>query len=263
MIIQLTRENYHSLEANRAFMSNSQYKAFLECEAKQMAILAGTHIEETSDAFLVGSYVHAWAEGRKDEFIAEHPEMFLKGKKELKAPFKSADDMIYTLVTDQLCLYMLEGRKEVILTAEFAGTPWKIMIDAYQQDRRRIVDLKTTRNIREKVWDNEVREKVSFVEQYKYIQQAAIYTEIERLASGREDIFDFYIVAVSKQDPPDKEVIDLRDPERYYYELEQVKANMPRILAVKSGQETPNRCERCDFCRKTRKLTGAIHYTEL
>jgi len=264
-MIQLTRQNYHSLEANRVFMSNSQYKAFLECEAKQKAILDGLHIEETSEAFLVGSYVHAWAEGSKDQFMVEHPEMFLKNGKDLKKEFKTADEMIYTLQTDKLCMYMLEGQKEVILTAEFAGTPWKIMIDAYQPERRRIVDLKTTRNIREKVWDNEVREKVSFIEQYKYIQQAAIYTEVERLASERPegDIFDFYIVAVSKQEPPDKEVIDLRDAERYYYELEKVKENMPRMLAVKSGQEVPVRCERCDFCRKTRKLTGAIHYTEL
>jgi len=263
--MQLTRKNYHSKEANVAFMSNSQYKAFLECEAKQVAILAGTHIEETSEAFLVGSYVHSWSEGRKDEFAAEHPEMFTKGGKDLKAPFRAANEMIYTLETDKLCMYMLEGQKEVIMTTEFAGVPWKIMIDSYQPDRRRIVDLKTTKNIREKTWDKEVREKVGFIEQYKYIQQAAIYTEVERLASGRPegDIFDFYIVAVSKQDPPDKEVIDLRDAERYYYELEKVKENMTRILAVKSGQETPMRCEHCDFCRKTRKLTGAIHYTDL
>jgi len=265
MTIQLTRETYHSLEANRYFMSNSQYKAFLECEAKQKAILDGLHIEETSEAFLVGQYVHSWNDGTKQEFMVEHPEMFLKNGKDLKAQFKNADDMIYALQTDKLCMYMLEGQKEVILTAEFAGVPWKIMIDAYQTDRRRIVDLKTTKNIREKTWDNEVREKVSFIEQYKYVQQAAIYTEIERLASGRPegDIFDFYIVAVSKQETPDKEVIDLRDAERYYYELEKVKENMPRILAVKAGQEVPNRCELCSYCRKTRKLTGAVHYTEL
>ena len=263
--MQLNRQNYHSQEANAVYMSNSQYKGFLECEAKQMAKLIGAYIEETSDAFLVGSYVHSWSEVCRDEFISEHPEMFLKNKKELKAPFRLADDMIYTLEKDPLCMYMLEGQKEVILTAEFAGTPWKVMLDAYNVDRRRIVDLKTTKSIREKTWDNEVREKVSFIEQYKYILQAAIYCEIERLAAGRSegDIFDFYMVAVSKQEPPDKEVIDLRDPERYYYELEQVKVNMPRILAIKSGQEVPIRCEKCDFCRNTRKLTGAIHYTEL
>jgi len=263
--MQLNRQNYHSQEANVSYMSNSQYKGFLECEAKQMAKLTGAYIEETSDAFLVGSYVHSWSEGCRDEFISEHPEMFLKNKKELKAPFRLADDMIYTLEKDPLCMYMLEGQKEVILTAKFAGTPWKVMLDAYNVDRRRIVDLKTTKSIREKTWDNEVREKVSFIEQYKYILQAAIYCEIERLAAGRSegDMFDFYMVAVSKQEPPDKEVIDLRDPERYYYELEQVKVNMPRILAVKSGQEVPIRCEKCSFCRNTRKLTGAIHYTEL
>lgn len=261
--MDLNKSNYHSLAAEKAFMSRSQYLGFLDCEAKQMAKLSGEWVEEPSDALLVGSYVHSWNDGTRRDFIAEHPEMFTQ-KGELKAPFKVAEKMIATLESDAMAAYMLQGQKEVIFTAEFAGAVWKVMLDVYNQERRRSVDLKTTRSIRDKHWV-EGEGKVSFVEQYKYPLQGALYSEIERIANGRpeEDWFEFFVVAVSKEQVPDKEIISLVDRERYILELEQIKQNMPRIILVKAGSVEPVRCERCDYCKSTRKLAGAVHYTEL
>ncbi len=263
-ITQITRDNYHSLEAEREYMSRSQYLSFLNCEAQQMAILAGDWEPESSEALLVGQYVHAWNEGRRQEFIVEHPEMFTKAGS-LKAQFKTADKMIATLEADPLCMYMLQGEKEVVFTAEFAGATWKMMADVYNHERGRLVDLKTTRSIWETFWSEVHRGRVSFVEQYNYLIQAALYCEIERIAGGRRegDWLDYYMVAVSKDNVPDKEVIDLRDPDRYLVELEQIKINMPQILEVKAGRREPNRCERCDYCRSTKTLTGAIHYSQI
>jgi len=260
----LTKENYHSLDAELAYMSRSQYLSFLQCEAHEMAKLNGQWVDETSDAFLVGSYVHAWNEGTRSEFISEHPEIFKKDGS-LKADYKQADKMIATLEADPFVMYTLTGQKEVIFTAEFAGAMWKVMLDVYNPEKRRIVELKTTKSIRDKFWSAEYKDKISFIEQYKYILQAAIYSEIERLANGREagDWFSYYMVAVGKEECPDKEVIDLSDPQRWEYDLEVVKENMPRILAVKAGEVEPVRCERCDYCRSTKRLTRAIHYSEL
>jgi hypothetical protein len=263
-MLKLTRDNYHSLEADRDYMSRSQFLNFLDCEAREVARLAGVWQEEKSEALLVGSYVHAWSEGRREEFKKTNPDMFTKAG-ELKANFKTADKMIAALESDPLCMYMLQGDKEVILTAELYGATWKVMLDVRNRQRRRNVDLKTTKSIREKSWSQALESRVSFVEQYKYVFQSAIYSEIERLADGRPeyDWYDMYIVAVSKECVPDKEVIDMRDPERYIRELDTVRACMPRILQVKAGEIEPIRCERCDYCRSTRKLKGAVHYTEL
>jgi len=245
-------------------MSRSQYLGFIKCEAQQMAKLAGEWRQETSDAFLVGSYVHAWNEGSRREFIAEHPEMFTKAG-DLKANFKTADLMIATLEADPLAMYMLQGEKERIFTAEFTGVLWKVMTDVHNKERRRMAELKTTKSIIETTWSQEHGGRVSFVEQYNYLLQAALYTEIERRANGRQegDWLEYYMVAVSKDNVPDKEVIDLRDPDRYLVELAQVEENMPRILQVKSGLVEPVRCGRCDYCRSTKILTGAIHYLAL
>lgn len=263
-MLQLNHENYFSPEANLQYMSNSQYKDFLECEGRAIATLAGDWVEEPKDAFLVGSYVHAWNQGVRGEFISENPGMFKKDGG-LKAPFIVADKMIVTLHNDPFAMYVLDGQKEVILTAEMFGCWWKIMIDSYNPEKRRSVDLKTTRSIAGHVWDEELWEKVSFVEKYRYPLQSSIYSEVERIAHGRpeEDWFDFYIVAVSKQDYPDKEVISMVDADRCRMELSQIKANMPRILEVKAGKVEPMYCGKCDYCRSIKKLNTVIHYSLL
>jgi len=262
--MRLNRETYHSLEADREFMSRSQYLNFLGCEAQEVARLAGEWTEEKSTALLVGSYVHSWNDGTINQFKKEHPEMFTKAG-EPKAEYKTADKAITTLENDRLCMYTLQGEKEVIITAEFAGVMWKVMLDVKNSDRRRNVDLKTTKSIRERFWNPDIEEKQSFLEQYKYPLQAAIYSEIERIASGRPefDWWKFYIVAVSKECVPDKEVIDMHDPERYVMELEQIRLNIPRILAVKAGEVEPVRCGKCDYCKSTRQLTGAVDYRKI
>lgn len=263
-MLKLTHDNYFSQEASKQYMSNSQYKDFLTCEAQALAKINGEWVEKPSTAFLVGSYVHAWSQGVLRDWCAEHPEC-LKKDLTLKADFVHANVMIETLKNDPFIMYVLDGQKEVIVTAEIFGTPWKIMIDSYNPEKRRNVDLKTTESITKKVWDNDLWSKVTFLEMYKYVQGAVIYSEVERIANGRPpgDWFDFYIVAVSKQDVPDKEVISLVDPERYEIELINIQNNMPRILSVKNGEVEPNYCGQCDYCRSKKRLSGAIHYKQL
>ena len=265
MGVKLTHENYFSAQASKDYMSRGQYKGFAyECEAKEMAKLEGRWAEESSLALEVGSYTHSWNQGTRRDFISNHPNMFKKDGS-LKAEYLIADKMIATLEKDEFALYCLEGTKEVIVTAMMFGAEWKVMLDVQNNDRRRIVDLKTTRSITEKVWDEELRQKVSFVEAYKYCLQAAIYTEIERLAMGRDegDWSEFLIVAVSKEKSPDKAIINMTDHERLVKELAQVEVNMPRIIQVKAGEVEPIRCENCDYCRSTKVLSKTVHYSEL
>ena len=56
---KLTESNYYSKEADLHYMSVSQYKSFMSCEARTMAKLNGEYEEEQSSALLFGSYVDA------------------------------------------------------------------------------------------------------------------------------------------------------------------------------------------------------------
>ncbi|WP_316250819.1 MULTISPECIES: PD-(D/E)XK nuclease-like domain-containing protein [Bacillus subtilis group] len=261
-IPKLNKENYYSNEIDKHYMSNSQYKKFLICEAATMAEINGEWMPSTSEALLFGQYVHAWLEGEQafNEFKKNTPSLFTQ-KGHLYKQYQLADLMIESIQNDDLCMFALQGEKEVIITAELFGVPWKGKLDVYNPAAGRFADLKTARSLREKVWDPEIG-YCSFVEAYGYIAQMALYAEIEKRMTGRNEWLEPLIVGISKEDPPDKAVINI-DQVRMEIELEDIEKKMDRIIQVKYGGEKPERCGKCRYCRATKRLNGIIHFSEL
>ena len=259
----VTAENYYSLEANNQFMSVSVYNLFMECPAKALGTLSGDWQEPTSTAMLVGGYVDAHFAGDLPEWKLAHPECCKKDG-DLKAEYKHAETMIKVLETDPLAMSYMTGEKQAILTGTIGGVPWKGKLDVYLPGIR-IVDLKTTKSIRETQWSKELGRRVSFIEQYNYFTQVAVYLELERQTAGRveRDWLDFYMVAVSKEQVPDKEVIDLSDPDRIADTLAQVEDNVRWIDNIRRGVLAPTGCGVCDYCRTTKKLVRPISYKDL
>ncbi|EGS9997866.1 hypothetical protein I9Y31_000040 [Clostridium perfringens] len=260
--MEINKDNYFSLEADREYFSVSQFKSFKECEAKTIAKLNGVWEDGQNDAFTLGSYVHLWSEGGNlGEFRVQHPEMFKKDGN-LKANFKVADKIIETLSKDPLVEKVREGQKEVIFTGELYGAKWKIMIDIYNPSSKYFADLKTTRSIQMKYWNEELKVKQNFIEYYDYLLQMAVYAEIERQNRGGEDYLQPHIIAVSKEEIPDKAVI-LVGTEFIKDKLLEIESLLPHFIRVKNGEEVPTRCGRCDYCRSTKQISKIIHYTEL
>lgn len=260
--MELTTENYYSIEANKEYMSVSQYKDFMKCEAAALAKISGNYSEYKREALLVGSYVHAALESAEafEKFKIDYPEIYT-AKKELKAPFKQADKMIESVLDDELCRAVLEGEKEVILTAEIFGTMWKAKLDVLNRESGRFTDIKTVKAIREKYWDGS--KYVSFIQHYGYDIQMAMYAEIERLSGEMKfEYLEPTLLAVSKEETPDKEIIWF-DEQLIIEKLSIVEANMPRILGVKFGNIPPIACGKCDFCKSKKQLKTMIHYLDL
>ena len=189
----LTNENYYTPEANLEYMSVSQYKDFQKCEAMALASLRGEWVRPQTTALLVGSYIDSWFEGTLEEFCKAHPEIYTRTGK-LKADFIQAEELIEFVKKDPLFMRYMSGRKQVIMTAELFGTKWKIKMDSYHPDK--IVDLKVMRSM-ERIMGK------SFVEHWGYDLQMAIYAAVE----GRD--LATYLAVVTKQDPPDKDIIDI------------------------------------------------------
>ena len=242
----LTNENYYSDIANREYFSVSQYKQFQKCEAAAMAQIAGEWEFPKTTALLVGSYVDSWFEGTLDDFKRENPEIYKKtrGGLVLKADFMQAEEIIAFVQRDPMFMRYMAGKKQIILTRELFGTPWKIKIDSYHNDK--IVDLKVMRSM-ERIMGK------SFVEHWGYDLQMAIYAAVE----GRD--VATYLAVVTKQDPPDKEIISIPRWRRMDL-LEEVERTMPRFIAVKSGEIPPRRCGVCEYCRATKVLTEPIDF---
>jgi len=266
-MLKLNNDNYFSLEANREYMSVSQYKDFWNCEAKALAKLSGEYEETEKECFIEGHFLHAWNEGKLEEFKDNNPDMYSSRgatKGQLKSNYKHCEKMIEVLETDPVALEVLKGQKEVIFTAELFGVPWKIMIDSYRPEKKVFADLKTIKSMDGRFWDNERKRYVSFLEFYGYTVQMAVYAEVERLANGRaeKDWFLPHMIIITKQDPPDHEAIYF-DYEMIEGELMNVEAYLPTIIDIKRGKRQPRRCEQCDYCRATKKIKKIKHYMEL
>ena len=242
----LTNENYYTPEANQEYMSVSQYKDFRKCEAMALASLRGEWVRPQTTALLVGSYIDSWFEGTLEEFKAAHPEIYkkTKGSLVLKADFIQAEELIAFVQKDPMFMRYMSGRKQVIKTAELFGAKWKIKMDSYHNDK--IVDLKVMRSM-ERIMGK------SFVEHWGYDLQMAIYAAVE----GRD--IATYLAVVTKQEPPDKEIISVPRWRRLEL-LEDAKKDMPRILAIKSGKMAPQRCGVCEYCRATKMLTEPVDF---
>jgi len=254
---QLNKNNYHSSEANQYYMSVSQFKSAIECEASVIAELEGKYERTSSLALTVGSYTHSAFESDLvfDEYVEANRGIIFNTRGGKYADFKQADSMIKAIKNDRFAMFALEGDKEVIFTGELFGVLWKIKVDAINHGRKTFTDLKTTQSLSKRYWSDKYSKYVSFVEAFDYVLQMAIYREIIYQNTGT--YYAPYIVAVTKETPPDKAILHF-DQSRFEFELEYVKEYLPGIIAAKLGKQEPKRCEVCEYCRATKQLNNTF-----
>jgi hypothetical protein len=267
--MKLNKNNYFSQEANQHYMSVSQFKSFLPsyngCEAAAMAGINGEWERPYVLAFDEGHYVHAWNEGTLEEFKADNPHLYASTGKtagQLKANFQHCNTMIETLENDPLVMKALAGKKEVIMSAELFGIQWKVMLDSYQPETGIFADLKTMKEMDGKFWNTEIGVYENFIDHYGYNLQMAVYAEIERIVNKRDQWLLPHMVVVTKQKPPDHDIIYF-DYDAIEQGLHIVGKHIERVKAVKSGKEQAVRCEKCEYCRSTKKIQRIKHFSEL
>ncbi|AVO22610.1 hypothetical protein [Anoxybacillus phage A403] len=238
-------------------MSVSQFKSFRECEAKTIAVLKGEFQEPTTNALLVGSYLHAAFESEEafQKFIEENNSAIFKSRGGKYADFETADKMIEALKADPFVMFALSGEKEQIYTAELWGTDWKIKVDNINHQHKFFSDIKTTSDLYKRYWSEKYDGWVTFVEYWDYVLQMAVYRRV--LQENLGQTYTPYIVAVTKENPPNKAVLHF-DESRFDFEYEYIESYIERIIDVKNGKLEPKRCEKCDYCRSTKMLRDTI-----
>lgn len=270
----LTAENYYSQEANQAYYSASQIKAFYDCPAMAVAELRGEYARPASPALLVGGYVDAHFAGELEQYKKDHPEIFTKTGS-LRSDYVQAEAIIERIEQDELAMLLMEGEKQKIVTGEIGGHPFKAKMDLWLTDEQAraiskrfdlpdmafangaIVDLKIMKDF-EPLYKKE-EGRLNFIEFYRYDLQLAIYRELIRQQIGEE--VPCYILAATKQNPPGLDLFKV--PEfSMGYALEHMKIHLEEIDRARRGEEEPERCEECAYCRATHKLTGARWFAE-
>lgn len=261
----LTDDNYYSEEADKRYMSVHQYLDFaghmgvVGCEARAVAKLNRQWKDKITKSMLIGSFVDSYFEGTLENFLRENSECFLKTRPaELRSEFRKARRMIERCTKDEYFMSTMAGEKQKIMTGYLFGCEWKIKMDSYFPGKA-IVDLKTANNIH-KAWKVQDYGYASFVEYWGYILQLAVYQRIVEINTGKK--LPCYISVVTKEEEPEIVVVFI-DQMALDHALNEIEMNMTSVLSVKNGETEPIRCEKCDYCRSTKKLTGAINYQDL
>ena len=258
-----TSAQYYGQQANFEFMSASQVKSFIgtpgiqACEDRAVAELNGLYVRPESNALTIGSYIDVMligTEQEQHEFRDAHPEMFSSRgstKGQLKAEYRSANDMVARAFQDRdnggIFMRSLTGEYQKVVTGEIHGHKFKGRIDVLGDGF--ITDLKSVENVNKRYynegwWD--------FIGWWGYDLQGAIYQELVYQLTGHR--WPFYIAALSKQVPCDIDLIQVPQ-DRLDEAMERLTPSaLDRIAALKSGEEKPKRCERCDWCRSTKVI---------
>lgn len=255
----LNQNNYFSTEANQRFMSSSQYRGFQKCQAATVAEIKGEYVRPDTPALMHGRYVDAYISGELDDFLADNPQLISSRgatKGQLKAEYRDLQKIIDRFERDPLFMSYLQGDTQVVLTGQIGGVEFKGKVDILHAER--IVDFKTTRDFNG-IWDPEEGRRVTFVEFYGYLEQAAIYQELVRQKTGQKR--PCYIAAVTKEAVPDLDVLSIPD-EILEVKLQEIEHWAVEYDRVKKGAEA-ERCEKCDYCKETKKLTAARPYWEV
>lgn len=257
--MELNNNNYYSTDANMEYMSVSQFKDFEECELYGLMKAKGEYEEEKSKALLMGGYIDAYFYGRLEEYKLENPQIFLKDGS-LKADFKKVEECIKVAESDELFMTRTKGEKQVILTGIINGVKVKGAIDFLNEDG--IDDLKLIASIYEPVWvERDGRNiKTNFIDAYGYDLQGAVYQELVR--QNYKDKRPFNIDALSKEDNPDKAIINIPD-DMLKTKLEYFADKVQRYDLIKKGVIDPVGCGKCPVCRKYKKLDHILDYKEI
>ncbi|HEL1584455.1 TPA: PD-(D/E)XK nuclease-like domain-containing protein [Streptococcus suis] len=273
-MIELTQENYYQ---DKSWLSNSKMKQYMQCQAKAYAMDNGEWAEERDETpLLLGNYVHSYFESPEahNQFLTENGDKLLaktgKNKGNLKADFVIGDKMIESLKSDDGFNRLYHGfsgdniQKEMIVFGEIEGVPVKGKLDSVNVSRGYFVDLKTMKSIYSEEWNAELKKRVpaavNNILGFGYHGQLALYRELLKQMTGKE--FRPLIVAISKEQVPDKEILKI--DEAWLEEgLEQIKNNIVEVWGIIQGRQKPTPCGRCDYCRSKKKLDAVVSLNEL
>lgn len=244
---------YFSSDANRSYMSVSQFKDFMKCPAAAMAKLRGEWVPEKGRALVLGSFVDELLTGDNDslgEFLeANHSEIYKKNG-DFYADAAAAVETVELVKKQPLMMRYLGGEHQTIMTGEIEGVPFKIKMDSYQPNEF-IADLKYMASLRS---PNLFEPMIRY---WGYDLQAACYQEIVYQNTGKR--LPFYFVIATKENPPHLAVAEINQW-NMDEALDKVRANIKRFQLIKNGELEAERCEEygCDYCTSTKVIEHPI-----
>lgn len=241
----LTPQNYHSPEARVRWLSSSDVKQVMRCEA---AWASGEREDEDKEVLVFGHLFEALLTG--EEY--DNPALYSSRgptKGLLKAEYQPAEDMAQAVRRSPMLARLIDrSRKQVIMTGEIEGLPFRVMCDLLDTNGS-ILDIKSARSFAAQYDENHgaYREWWAI---WDYPVQLWIYSEIAR--QNGLDVPHVGIIAAAKNNCDVQAITFSRET------MEAAEADaryaIDRISAIRDG-DLPMKCERCQWCIDHKEIT--------
>ena len=253
-MLQLTPQTYFSIEADREYMSVSQFKAFRACQSKALY-----NIEQpdatSKEAFLQGSLFEALVAGDPKLFMAQHPEMIsTRGSTtgQLKSEFQKVVKAAEKFNSQEFFRNIINKcEKQVILTGEICGVPVKCCLDLFDRETFSIYDIKCMKDFNEQ-WSKEEKKYIPWYYSWGYVLQLAVYREIVKQNFHAEPK-EIALLAATKEEIPDIQAIKF-DTELLDIELEDFRHDIRLYDEIKKGIIKPTPCNCCSYCKTIKEI---------
>lgn len=282
-IKDINKDNYYDV---KNVLSASTIKAFENCEAAALASYIGDYVRPSTTALLVGGYIDAAldSDAELEKFISAHPEIVNSRTGALKADFSRAAEIVERCKSDPLFRALTldvpaEGHQYIVLgtigaTNTGESIPCKGKLDfllmpdyllkladmfpawsGYFRDCAEmgglIVDLKSAASTDEQ-WSDDAGCRIPWVQAWHYDRQLAIYRELYRQQFGR--VLPVMVLVCTKETSPSLLPLTI-DSGTLDEGLAEAQALAPRVwYLMQSDSPDPHRCEKCAYCRMTRRL---------
>lgn len=253
-MFQVTPENYFSVEADREYMSVSQFKNFRTCSAKAL------HDLEVPDAtskesFLQGHLFESLVAGDSKLFMAQHPEMISsRGSTagQLKAEFQKVVKAAEKFNSQEFFKNIINRcEKQVILTGVINDVPVKCCLDLFDRETCSIYDIKCMKDFNEQ-WSKEEKRYIPWYYAWGYVLQLAVYREIVKQNFGKEPK-EIALLAATKEEIPDIRAIKF-NTELLDIELIDFMHNIRLYDEIKKGIIKPTPCNCCSYCKTIKEI---------
>jgi len=255
---KLNEEDYHS---STGFLSNSFIGDFTKCEYSAITKYAIKEESAFNPNFATGHLVEAeifeGEEGRTKMLERYKDNVFGKTGK----PYKWTGDsrelaQSVTRHKKLVDLFRSEGSiYHKVITFELHGFKWRGEIDYLNLNKNTEVDLKTTKDIFGKTWNEDTRRKETFIDAWNYHRQRALYQE--GIKQEYDQLVQPRILAVCKKSKAVR-MFKFNDQDRLIHELKILMSVTDRIKQVIDGEEVPQQCQVCPLCVESENVNKEI-----
>ena len=282
-INDISKDNYYDI---KDVLSASVIKSFENCEEAALATIRGDYARPASTALLVGSYIDSALDSDEelDRFRASHPEIFNSRTGTLKSDFSRAEEVVNRCKSDPLFRSMTidvpqDGHQYIVLGSigvtesgepipckgklDFLLMPeyllrlaeklpaWSGYFQMCAEHGGLIVDLKSAASTDEQ-WSDADGCRIPWAQAWHYDRQLAIYRELYRQMSGK--VLPVLVMVCTKETSPSLLPLTI-DSGTLDEGLAEAQALAPRVWELMtSDNPDPRRCEKCAWCRMTRRL---------